>query len=131
MEKALSPEEKIRRAEEIYYRRKMKTNNRSYDLVNDFSNKKDFYLLKKILLQVLICMVIYTIFYMIKNTKYFFSDNVIDKTKEILSYDINIQNLYSQAKEYLNSLIQKMKTIMKTIMITIMKTIMKTIMMKQ
>lgn len=107
MEKALSPEERIRRAEEIYYRRKMSTQYKNYARVNVSKNKKDFGLLKKMMLQILICVVIYVIFYMIQNTNYIFSEDVIEKTKEILSYDINIQNLYNTAKEYLDEFIMK------------------------
>lgn len=106
MEKILSPEERIRRAEEIYYRRKMSTTDRNYARVNVYENKKDFSIFKKMILQILICAVIYTIFYMIKNTEYIFSEDVLNKTKEVLSYDINIQNLYEQVKQYLNAVMQ-------------------------
>lgn len=102
MERVLSPEEKIRRAEEIYYRRKTKEGNRNYARVNVAEPKKDFTLFKKMLLRILICAVIYTIFYMIKNTEYIFSEDVISKTKEILAYDINLPKLYEQAKNYLS-----------------------------
>ncbi len=44
---------------------------------------------------------------MIQNTEYIFSADVINKTKEILSYDINIQNLYNKSKEYINGIIAK------------------------
>lgn len=47
-------------------------------------------------LQLAICAVIYIIFYLIKNTNYIFSDDVIGKTKEFLSYDINFNNVQSQ-----------------------------------
>ena len=105
MERTLTPDEKIRRAEEIYYKRKVQDRNRSSARVNVSENKKDFGILKKMLLQIMICILIYTIFYMIQNTNYIFSEDVIKKTNEILSYDINIQNLYNQAKYYLNSFI--------------------------
>ena len=104
MERTLSPDEKIKRAEEIYYRRKIQATNRTSARVN-VSDKKDFGLLKKMFLQIAICVLIYIIFYMIQNTNYIFSENVIKKTNEILSYDINIQKLYSQAKEKFNSFI--------------------------
>lgn len=104
MDKILSPEEKIRRAEEIYYRRKNQEDNRNYARVNVSTNKRDYNMLKKMFLQILICAVIYTIFYMIKNTDYIFSEDVINKTKEILAYDMNITKLYNQLKDYLNSL---------------------------
>ena len=102
MERTLSPDEKIKRAEEIYYRKKIQATNRTSARVN-VSNKKDFGLLKKMFLQIAICVLIYIIFYMIQNTNYIFSEDVIKKTNEILSYDINIQKLYSQAKEKFNS----------------------------
>ena len=106
MEKTLSPEERIRRAEEIYYRRKV-TAGRNSTRVNVVDNKKDFGMLKKLILQILICIVIYVIFYMINNTNYIFSENVINKTKEILSYDINIQKLYDEGKKSFNSYIKR------------------------
>ena len=46
--------------------------------------------------QLAICAVIYIIFYLIKNTNYIFSEDVINKTKEFLSYDINFGNIQSQ-----------------------------------
>ena len=103
MEKILSAEERIRKAEEIYYKRKMQSGNNNCARVNVSDNTKDFGMLKKIFLQILISIVIYAIFYMIKNTNYIFSDKVINKTKEILSYDINIQKLYNTGINYLNS----------------------------
>ena len=86
MEKTLSPDERIRRAEEIYYRKKIQATNRNSARVN-VSEKKDFGLLKKMFLQIAICILIYIIFYMIQNTNYIFSEDVIKKTNEILSYD--------------------------------------------
>ena len=104
MERTLSPDEKIKRAEEIYYRKKMQNTNRKSARVN-VSNKKDFGMFKKIILQIAICIVIYVIFYMIQNTNYIFSEDVIKKTNEILSYDINIKKIYEQGMNYLNSFI--------------------------
>ena len=106
MEKTLSPEDRIRRAEEIYQRRKNELG-KNYARVNVENNKKDFTIFKKIFFQLLICIVIYAIFYLINTTNYVFSDNVLNKTKEILSYDINIQNLYSRGKKYINMFIKK------------------------
>ena len=108
MERTLTPDEKIRRAEEIYYKRKVQDRNRSSARVNVSENEKDFGILRKMFLQIMICILIYTIFYMIQNTNYIFSEDVIKKTNEILAYDINIQNLYNQAKDYLNSFINNM-----------------------
>ena len=100
MEKTLSPDEKIKRAEKIYYRKKMQNTNTKSARVN-VSNKKDFGMFKKMILQIIICIVIYVIFYMIQNTNYIFSKDVMKKTKEILNYDINIKHLYEQYKNYI------------------------------
>ena len=104
MEKTLSPDEKIRRAEEIYYRRKMIDKTRKTTRVNVSESKKDFGLLRKMVFQIIICVLIYTIFYIIQNTNYIFSEDVIKKVNEILSYDINIKKIYEQGIEYLNGL---------------------------
>ena len=99
MERTLSPDERIRRAEEIYYRRKSQDINKKSAKVN-VSNKKDFGMFKKMIIQILICVAIYGAFYMIKNTNHIFSEDVIKNINEILSYDINIKKLYEQYSNY-------------------------------
>ena len=102
MEKTISREERIRRAEEIYNRRKIANRNGirvSSDHVN--TNKSKLSLFKKMALQLAICAVIYIIFYLIKNTNYIFSENIISKTKEMLSYDINFGNVYAQVNSFI------------------------------
>lgn len=64
--------------------------------------KPDYYLFKKMILQILICLFIYFIFYLVKNSNYLFSEDVIQKTKEFLSYDINLQAVYDQVGNYYN-----------------------------
>lgn len=106
MERTLSPDERIRRAEEIYYRKKIQATDKRSARVN-VSDKKSPAMLKKMILQIVICIVIYTIFYMVQNTNYIFSEDVIKKVNEVLSYDININVLYEQGKQYVNGLIYK------------------------
>lgn len=108
MERTLSPEERIRRAEEIYYRRKMQNGFTGSTRVN-VSSRKEFSLFKKMILQIAICIVIYSIFYMIQNTNYIFSEDVLKKTNEILSYDVNLQKLYEQGRDYINSFINNIE----------------------
>lgn len=108
MEKTLSPDEKIKRAEEIYYRRKQQDINRKSAKVN-VSSKKDFGMLKRMILQIVICIVIYSGIYIIQNRNYIFSENLVRKLNEILSYDIDIKNLYKQGIEYLNSFFDNIK----------------------
>ena len=55
------------------------------------------------LMQLAICAVIYIIFYLIKNTNYIFSDDVINKTKEFLSHDINFGNIQSQVSSFIEN----------------------------
>lgn len=55
------------------------------------------------ILQILICLVIYFIFYLIQNNNYIFSEDVIQKTKELLSYDINLQELWNNATVQANA----------------------------
>lgn len=105
MERALSAEERIRKAEEIYQRRKMQNSSGirvSTSHVNT-NNKKEYMLFKKLILQIAICLLIYFIFYMIKNSNYIFSEDVMTKTREFLSYDINFQELYTKAGDYYNN----------------------------
>ncbi len=105
MERALSAEERIRKAEEIYQRRKMQNNSGvrvSTSHVNT-NTKKEYMLFKKLILQIAICLLIYFIFYMIKNSNYIFSEDVMTKTREFLSYDINFQELYTKAGDYYNN----------------------------
>lgn len=98
----MSQEERIKRAEEIYYRRKAQNGNGvrvSSSSVN--SNKTKISLFKKMALQLAICSVIYIIFYLIKNTNYIFSEDVISKTRQLLSYDINFGNVYVQVSSFI------------------------------
>lgn len=103
MERVLSPEERIRRAEEIYNRRR--TENRVRVSTSRVNIKKEtkLTLYKKLILQILICFVLYFIFYLIKNSNYIFSENFINKTREFLSYDINFGNAYNSVVEYYNN----------------------------
>lgn len=104
MEKVMSQEDRIRRAEEIYQRRRK--NNGSGIRVSSSSvnsSKPKLSLFKKMALQLAICSVIYIIFYLIKNTDYIFSEDVINKTKELLSYDINFGNVYAQVNSFIEN----------------------------
>ena len=102
MERSISQEERIRRAEEIYNRRKIANGVRvAGDSVNRVETKK-LSLFKKMFFQLVICAMIYVIFYLIKNGNYIFSQDVINKTKEFLSYDINFGQLQNQVSLFLN-----------------------------
>lgn len=106
MERVLSVEEKIRRAEEIY-ERKRQGENRTVAKVSVNNNKKDIKLLKKMLIQMLVCTAVYLIIYTINNNQYVFSKDFTDKVNEILSYDTNFMELYNNIQNNLKQLIKK------------------------
>ena len=104
MERTMSVEEKIRRAEEIYERRKQGAN-KQVATVSVNSEKKDVKLLKKMIIQILICISIYLIIYTIQNGEYVFSKDFTSKANEILSYDTNFIELYDNLKEKMKGIV--------------------------
>lgn len=109
MEKTMSVEERIRRAEEIYNKRRGQSKEENIARVN-VNEKKDLKLFRKLILQIITCLFIYCIFYLIVNNNYIFSQDFKNKAKEILSYDINFQNLYHMGVEKFNSIFEEKKT---------------------
>ena len=109
MERTMSMEDKIRRAEEIYYRRRGQSvsNNTEYVRENK-KEKKDVKLFKKMITQIIVCLAIYSGFYLIVNNNYIFSEDFTNKAREILSQDINFMEIYSaisnEVTEIYNSL---------------------------
>ena len=103
MERTISQEERIRRAEEIYNRRRQASGVRVSSNNVNRAEKRNLSLFKKMFLQLAICAVIYIIFYLIKNTNYIFSEDVINKTKEFLSYDINFGQIQAQITSFWNN----------------------------
>lgn len=106
MEKVMSVEEKIRRAEEIYQRRKQ-GEVRQVAKVDITKEKKDMKLFKKMLIQMLICIAIYLVIYTINNNNYVFSEDFINKANEILSYDTNFYDIYQNTKNYIEGVFKK------------------------
>ena len=96
MDRVMTVEEKIRRAEEIYQKRRQgETRPVAKVTVND---KKDIKLLRKMIIQMLISVAIYLVIYAIQNNQYVFSEDFINKANEILSYDTNFIELYEMTK---------------------------------
>ena len=108
MDRALSVEEKIKRAEEIYARRhSSEPINRATLRVNESSNKKDKKLIKKMIIQILICVLIYMVIYVIQNSQFIFSEEFLKKVNEILSYDMNFNEIYTNCSNYIMQFINK------------------------
>ena len=105
MERTMSVEEKIRRAEAIYERRRQGSSRPIATVsVNTSKEKKDIKLLKKMLIQILICTVLYLTVYAIRNNEYVFSEDFTNKVNEILSYDTNFGEIYNNVKDKIMSL---------------------------
>ena len=117
MERVMTVEERIRRAEEIYEKRKKRESlvipQDQYSELKEKQKerKKDIKLLKKILIQLVICLMIYFVFYTIHNNKYIFSEEFLNKANEILSYDMNFielfENLKNDTMTFINSINNK------------------------
>lgn len=100
MERAFSDEEKLRRAIEISQRRNNSYNN-TYSTRVNVNDKKNYNLFKKMILQIVICLLIYIIFHLINTTNYAFSEDVIKNTNDILNYDINLEKIYKDCQNFL------------------------------
>ena len=99
MERTMSVEEKIKRAEEIYARRHEKDTKETKILnFNNSGGTKDIKLFKKLILQIVACLLIYSIVYTVQNNNYIFSEDFINKANDILSYDTNFGQMYNDAK---------------------------------
>ena len=107
MERTVSVEEKIKRAEEIYARRHEQDARSTATLNLSGKEKKDIKLFKKLILQMIVCLLIYLIFYTIQNNNYIFSEDFINKAKEILSYDTNFEEIYNNVVNGINGFFNK------------------------
>ena len=118
MERNISVEERIKRAEERYYNTLNRDYNNIKDEVNVQSNKKNITertnkkrtLKRKVLTQIVICLIVYGIFYCINNTNSLFSNDMKQKTKEILNTDINFSQIYSNLKCNIEKFFQNIQT---------------------
>lgn len=95
MERMMSVEDKIRKAEEIYYRRREKEMPTREKIMVSGGKKKELKLFRKMIKQIIVCITIYALFYVISNNNYVFSKDFTDRVNEILSKDINFKQLYS------------------------------------
>lgn len=109
MERTMSVEEKIRRAEEIYARRQQQYKNNTATVSVKNTNKKNYRLLKKMLIQVLISLSIYLVIYVIQNNNYVFSEQFLKNINEVLSKDTSYTEIYNVVKNYINNKIEYIK----------------------
>ena len=106
MEKTMSVEERIRRAEERYnqkngYTAQIGNSRKELNIKNRVSEKKKT--TKKLLMQFFVCLVIYVAFYSITNRDYIFSDNFKNDVNVFLKDKTKIYAMYENSKEFVNS----------------------------
>lgn len=102
MERAMSVEERIRRAEDIYNKRnggysRVALNESSYNK----KNKKGT--IKRLFMQVFVCLSIYIIFYAVTNREYVFSQDFRKDVGVFFNEKTKISELYGNAKAFLKS----------------------------
>ena len=109
MERTMSVEDKIRRAEEIYARRQGETQRKTTTVSINNNNRKDIKLLRKMLKQIGLSLLIYAVIYIIQNNNYIFSEDFLKKANEILSYDMNFERIYQNTKNNIGQWITDLK----------------------
>ncbi len=99
MERMMSVEDKIRRAEEIYYRRR-ENEIPTYNFTeNEKSKNRNFKLVRKLVKQIITCLIIYMCFYAIINNNYVFSEDFTNKIKELLQQEVDFKGIYLIVKQ--------------------------------
>lgn len=104
MERALTVEEKIQRAEQIYERRKMNSNNQieiPKITAKTKSEDKDKKTLKKIIVQIILCSLFTFCIYVAQNYNLPF----LEKVKEIMAYDENFAQTFNNGKQKIGNFV--------------------------
>ena len=101
MERALSLEDKIKKAEEIYYRRNSDINKKAQ--IGNSKSKIRYRIVRKITIQTLVSACIFAGIFAILNTTTQ-SENIKNTINEILTYNINVESIFQ------NSFINKPET---------------------
>lgn len=115
MEKTMSVEERIRRAEERYNKKNNwqtanvqeridRTSQNDKYSKNDGQNSNiSIKRTKRLLMQIFVCLVIYIAFYTINNREYIFSENFKNDVNIFLTEKTKIAEMYSDAKSYIEN----------------------------
>ena len=98
MEKAVSVEERIRRAEEIYNKR-----NGQYISKKSYTHPKKKGNIKKLLMQIFVFLMIYLAFYVFTNSNYIFSEEFLNQIKSTLGPESKIHSVYLNIKSYIEN----------------------------
>ena len=102
MERTFGQDERIRRAEEIYLRRQSLKNRNQRVTLTANNEPKNFKLFKKLAIQIVICIALYYIFHLLNTTNYTFSEDTLNKTRELISKDYDFYGIYAMIVENVN-----------------------------
>lgn len=103
MERAISVEERIRRAEEIYNRR----NGNRYSYPSNIKKvKKGPSLMQRMIKQIIICFMIYGVFYVVNNREYYLSQEFQTKVEQMASQNETTKKAYNWINGYLKKYLQ-------------------------
>ena len=100
MERTMSVEERIRRAEERYNRKNQNEFNKNESIYKNINSKKSN--IKKMFMQMFICLLIYILFYVATNSEYIFSDNFKNDVSIFFSEKMNVYTKYLNIKDHFN-----------------------------
>lgn len=102
MERTISVEERIKRAEDIYNRRASSQDNIRYTYNKSENNKKSvkFSKIKKMIIQIILCFLIYAVFYIISNSEYIFSEDFRNNIKTLLNTEMDFNKIYNDTINY-------------------------------
>lgn len=97
MEKTMSVEERIKKAEGIYYRRNGLSERNSYTQ----KERKSKSSIKKMFMQIFICLMIYIVFYTATNREYIFSEDFRKEVNSFFTEKTKINEIYSNIKNHI------------------------------
>lgn len=104
MERIMNSDERIRRAEAIYNRRRNQNLGSSYRNTHIYSReRKHNKPLKKLILQIVFCVIIYLTILVVKNSNYIFTQEFLNSVKSILNYDIELEKYYNKVTNFFYS----------------------------
>ena len=102
MDRIMTVEERIRRAENIYNKR-----NGNYTNISKNEKKSKKKSIKKLLMQIFICITVYVIFYAINNRDYIFSVEFRKEVNELLTQKTKISEWYNETKNFFINIINE------------------------
>lgn len=101
MEKIMSVEERIKRAEERYNKKNGYIP--KYENIDNLNKKSEKKRTKKLLLQIFMCFIIYIAFYSITNREYVFSESFRNDVNIFLTQKTKISDVYNNIKIFVNT----------------------------